>query len=143
MFSRSQGRPDNQLISSDLIDEACDLLSEGRQGEALSVFMEVGESLALCSVNDLQRDPVIDALRLPVSFEKLSDKQLLVYASWVHHTLLQLIVAKRTWTTNRYTRDMVNQAIERFCSFIRNNNIESVLDSGYFLGINTLLNLSR
>jgi hypothetical protein len=143
MISQTKGHTGTQMISKDLIDHARTLLVDGRQDDALSVFMQVGQSLPLYSTDGFQHDPVIDAVRLPVSFEKLSDKELLVYAAWVHHALLQLIVAKQTWTTNVVVTAAVNHAVERFCSYIQDNQIKHVLDSGYFLAINTLLNVAR
>lgn len=143
MNSQTEGRSGCQLINEELVVQARTLLIDGRKDDALSVFLQVGQSLPLCSTEHFQHDPVIDALQLPVSFETLSEKQLLIYAAWVHHTLLQLLVAKRTWTTNVNVTHAVTHAVERFCSYIEDKQIKHVLESGYFLGINTLLNIAR
>lgn len=125
------------------IDSARRLIAGGQFRDALSEFLSIGELLPLYSSFDKSNDPVLDAIRLAVDFETLSAKQLVVYASWVHHIKVQLLLQLKPWSSNQATASDLNNKIRSFNSFVKRKQIREVETSGYFTVVETLLKQTR
>lgn len=138
-----EGQPPIPMSVPHRIDSARHLIAEGHFRDALSVFLSIGESLPLYSSFDKGNDPVLDAIRLAVDFETLSAKQLVVYASWVHHLTVQLLLQLKPWSSNPATASELNNKIRSFQSFVKRKQLREVETSGYFTVVETLLNQSR
>ena len=119
------------------------LMASGKGTEALGQFLSIGESLALWSSLDIDNDPVLDAICLPIELSSLTDNQLLTYASWMHHIQMQLTLRLKPWSTDREMALRLTGVVDEFVKYINNGNFERVRMSGYFTVIETLLKQTR
>jgi hypothetical protein len=119
------------------------LMAAGKGSEALDQFLSIGESLALWSSFDVDNNPVLDAICLPIELSSLTDTQLLTYASWMHHIQMQLTLRIKPWSTDREMALRITGLVAEFVKHINNGNFERVKMSGYFTVIETLLKQTR
>ena len=125
------------------IQSARYFVASGLLREALDEFLSIGEALPLWSSRDVDNDPVLEAIRLPVDFKNMSEENLVVYASWVHHIQLQLTLRLKPWTINRETVLTLNNSVSNFQKFVKSNHIGRVTTTAYFTVVETLLNQTR
>lgn len=125
------------------IQSARYFVASGLLREALDEFLSIGEALPLWSSLDVNNDPVLEAIRLPVNFENMSEENLVVYASWVHHIQLQLTLRLKPWSTNRDSVSSLNSSVRQFVNHIKRNHIGRVTTTAYFAVTETLLNQTR
>lgn len=129
--------------NSERIQIARQLMCNGKRSAALDHFLLIGESLPLWAPLDFDNDPVFDAILLPVINSNLSQEQLLIYASWMHHIQMQLTLRLKPWSTDREMALRLTGLVDEFVKYINNGNFQRVRMSGYFTVIETLLKQTR
>lgn len=131
------------LSNTQRIQNARSHMSLGQRRAALDEFFTIGESLSLWSSLDLDNDPVLEAVSLPIELNFLVEEQLFIYASWIHHVQMQLTLRLKPWSTDRETALRLTESVYEFVRYINNGNFERVRTSGYFTVIETLLKQTR
>lgn len=135
--------PPNAKSTPQRIQHARVLIATGLLREALDEFLSIGEALPLWSSLDVNNDPVLEAIRLPVNFETLSEENLVVYASWVHHIQFQLTLRLKPWSINPDSISYLNNSVRQFVNHIKSNHISRVTTTAYFSVTETLLKQTR